>query len=49
MKSAPPTNWPRTLELPPEAEGTALSGAMAWRNEKGREGPWSEIQPAVIP
>jgi hypothetical protein len=43
------THSPWTLNLPPEARGKTLSGAMVWQNEKGEKGNWSEIQSIVVP
>jgi hypothetical protein len=48
-KSALLTHSPWTLTLPPGSERKTLSGAMAWQNEKGEKGPWSEIQSIIIP
>ncbi|MDR2447343.1 MAG: hypothetical protein LBD58_08685 [Treponema sp.] len=49
VNSALLTHSPWTLNLPPEAEGKTLSGAMMWQNEKGEKGPWSEILSVIIP
>ncbi|MDR2794077.1 MAG: hypothetical protein LBB61_10525 [Treponema sp.] len=42
------TRSPWTLELPPEAEGKFLSCVTRWQNERGKLGPWGEIQHVVI-
>ncbi|MDR3351771.1 MAG: hypothetical protein LBO00_01880 [Zoogloeaceae bacterium] len=37
-----------TLVLPPEASGSRLSCAVAWQNERGHVGQFSEIQSVVV-
>ncbi|MDR1074233.1 MAG: hypothetical protein LBL45_11275 [Treponema sp.] len=49
VNSALLTHSPWTLNLPPEAQGKTLSGAMMWQNEKGDTGRWSEILSIIIP
>jgi hypothetical protein len=48
-KTALLTHSPWALNLPPEAEGKTLSGAMMWQNEKGDKGQWSEILSVIVP
>jgi hypothetical protein len=42
------TRLPFTLTLPPGSRAKYLSCAARWQNEKGRLGPWSDIQHIVI-
>jgi hypothetical protein len=37
------------MEFPPEDRGKWLHTALQWQNDKGKRGPWSDIQSAVIP
>jgi hypothetical protein len=48
-KTALFTRSPFVLELSPEAQGKTLSAAMVWQNDKGKIGPWSEIQSIIVP
>jgi hypothetical protein len=40
---------PHTLQFAEEERGKTVYIALAWQNERGHIGPWSEIQSAVIP
>jgi hypothetical protein len=43
------TRTPHILEFTEEDRGKRVYIAMRWQNEKGRKGPASEIQSAIIP
>jgi hypothetical protein len=43
------TRTPHILEFTEEDRGKTVYIAMRWQNEKGRKGPASEIQSAIIP
>jgi hypothetical protein len=43
------TRTPYTLEFTEQDRGKTVYIAMRWQNEKGRKGPPSEIQSAIIP
>jgi len=40
---------PHTLEFAEEQRGETVFIALAWQNERGHTGAWSEIQSAIIP
>jgi hypothetical protein len=40
---------PHTLQFTEEERGKTVYIALAWQNERGIIGPWSEIQNAVVP
>jgi hypothetical protein len=42
------THSPWTLTLPPEAEGHFLSCVARWQSERGKLGPWGEIQHIAV-
>ena len=40
---------PHTLEFPEEERGKTVYVALAWQNERGITGRWSDIKSAVVP
>jgi hypothetical protein len=40
---------PHTLQFAEEERGKTVYIALAWQNERGHIGPWSDIQNTVIP
>jgi hypothetical protein len=43
------TRTPFILEFTEEERGKTVYVAICWQNGKGRKGPWSEIESAIVP
>jgi hypothetical protein len=43
------TRTPHILEFTEEERGGTVYIATCWQNEKGEQGPWSEIESAIVP
>jgi hypothetical protein len=43
------THSPATVQMVSDTRRKTLCGALVWRNEKGEQGPWSEIRSIFIP
>ncbi|MDR1983395.1 MAG: hypothetical protein LBQ28_01010 [Prevotellaceae bacterium] len=49
MRSTLATRTPYTLEFTEEERGKTVYVACCWQNKKGKNGPWSEIESAIVP
>jgi hypothetical protein len=49
MHSEIDTNSPFTLQFENDQRGKTVYFALRWENTRGKKGPWSEIQSAIIP
>ncbi|MDR0421992.1 MAG: hypothetical protein LBH72_03150 [Proteiniphilum sp.] len=61
LSETPPTRWeelihseidtnsPFTLQFENDQRGKTVYFALRWENTRGKKGPWSEIQNAIIP